>query len=58
MVTHRASYLNEVLSIRAQESEEYDTLFSGMTHLNEVLSIRAQELAVPVVPSSVRKLPQ
>ena len=43
MVTHRASYLNEVLSIRAQESEEYDTLFSGMTHLNEVLSIRAQE---------------
>ena len=58
MVTHRASYLNEVLSIRAQESEVYDTLFSGMTHLNEVLSIRAQELAVPVVPSSLRKLPQ
>ena len=36
-------YLNEVLSIRAQESPHMRTLKLSNTNLNEVLSIRAQE---------------
>ncbi len=38
-----AAYLNEVLSIRAQESDGTELRDIVAPHLNEVLSIRAQE---------------
>ena len=46
--------LNEVLSIRAQESARYPPRRNGRHDLNEVLSIRAQEFDVQSHGHAVR----
>ena len=47
----RVFHLNEVLSIRAQESPYLPMASTSDTHLNEVLSIRAQEYIKGVMDS-------